>query len=126
MNYNNVPCTLADFSTGLLAGLASIGITSISTTGLDKRVEKAFHAWEHDAEKAGLNIRFRIITDELHGDCPPLRISLGEAVSRGLGYYDEGDQLHILASPRTAAMYLECVPGNYKLWEALARLVAKR
>lgn len=126
MNYNNVPCSLADFSTGLLAGLASIGVTSISTTGLDKRVEKAFHAWEHDAEKAGLSIRFRIITDELHGDCPELRRGLGGAVSRRLGYYDDDDQLHISISPKNAAMFLECVPGNYKLWESLARLVSKR
>ena len=78
--------TLDDFFTGLMAGLASLGVRVVSIRGerFHEAVEEAFHDLEREAEQSGLSLKFTIARNPIHGDFPDVREALVKAVQRDL------------------------------------------
>lgn len=119
-------CTLADFTTGLFAGLALNGVRVLNLDGMDAAGTKAFQAWSEEAEAENIDIRFYIKQHSIHGDAPELRRGVKEAVYlRGLGFFEDGSILHIKIAREDAELYLKSVPGSVQLWRNLALNVLK-
>lgn len=116
---------LADFCTGMITGLASLGYRSVALRGLDGYVEKAFTNWEAEAESQGFKLRFWIKTHEIHRDSPDLRNGIRAAVyNRGLGFFTDS-ALAFNVYPEDAHLYLDRLPGGADLWIQLACLLEK-
>lgn len=117
-----VKCSINDFTTGFIAGLAYLGYDSISVRNLDAKVINAFRLWEPRAEKLELDVKFWMTLDKIHGDSPSFRSAIRHAVYvRDLGFFDDEHTLYFKISQTFAERYLEKLPGNKQLWEKLAQ-----
>jgi len=110
---------LADFGTGILAGLAAEGIKSIHVTHLDAALVKAFEF----LETQDCDLRFHISLHEIHGDAPEARRAIGGAVSRGLGNFDNDRTLYLSISKDAAPLYFKGLPLDENIWRQAAREV---
>jgi hypothetical protein len=121
-----VRITIDDFMTGLLAGLAARGVKVVTITDSDfyEAVVEVFNTLERRAaEQGGIDLRFWLMVDEIHGDSPDIRDSITSAQQRRLVSLDnptfENMRLK-LSSATDATPYLESLPGGADLYLDLA------
>jgi len=108
--------SLAEFGTGILAGLVAEGVSTISVRGLDAGLVKA----AEKLEALGHKLNFYMILDSLHGDSPVAREAIGGAVSRGLGFFDADHSLHLNIHKNDVDLYFENLPLSEKDWRVAA------
>lgn len=109
----------ADFGTGILVGLAALGITEINTSRLDSAAVKAF---DELATVEDANLRFYMKLNSLHGDAPEAKRAIGGAMARGLGHFDSDGILHIDVSQDSADSYFKHLPLTAENWKTIAKV----
>lgn len=117
--------TIDDFVTGLVAGLAADNVEAVSLRGKEfydaiAEVYRELRATENEAK---INLRFRVILDEVYGDSPIVRDAISGAVQRDLVSLDNPEYLdmRLKVGPAEAALLLKSLPGPAGLFETLAR-----
>lgn len=113
----------SDFGTGVIAGLAAEGITSLSVRGLDSKLVDAFNWLAKQADTQNLNLRFHISLNRIHQDAPEARNAIRGAVARGLAYADDDHTLYLRIDKESATLYFARLPGSEELWRGVARVI---
>lgn len=123
MDRNDV--SLDDFMTGLIAGLAKLGVdvVSIRENLFYKAVIDAFEVFKTEAQIAGVSPRFRLRLNRVYGDSPDIRDALTRAVQRDLVSLDNPEYLDVRLkiSRGDADLYLERLAGNADMYLDAAR-----
>ena len=116
MVLSNTVVYLNDFGTGVLVGLASLGVRGVNVSGLDVGLSEGFK-W---LESVDCDLRFHMVLDDLYGDCPVGREAVSGAVSRGLGVFAE-DMLWLdVGEPE---LFWGGLPLSSKVWREVACIV---
>jgi hypothetical protein len=116
--------TVDDFVTGLLAALACRGVRVISIRGEEfyEAMARAYQALETIAGREGIEPRFAVFLDPLHGDSPVVREAISAVVVRDLASLDnpEYQDLRLKIFEEQATMLLQSLPGGPSLYERIA------
>lgn len=117
--------SLDDFMTGLIAGLAKIGVhvVSIRDNLFYEAVVGAFAGFQEAAEAEGVRLRFRLKLNKIYGDSPDIRDALTRAVQRDLVSLDNPEYLdmRLKVSDADADLYLDRLAGASTLYVDAAR-----
>jgi hypothetical protein len=117
--------TLDDFMTGLIAGLAELGVTVVSIRGntFYKAVVQAFETFDQNARNAGVRPRFWLKLNRMYGDAPDVRDALTRAVQRDLVSLDnpEYQDMRLKITGSDAELYLDRLPGDRELYMDAAK-----
>jgi hypothetical protein len=117
--------TLDDFMTGLIAGLAELGVSVVSIRGnaFYTAVVEAFQVFEGQARTAHLRPRFWLSLNKVYGDSPDVRDALTRAVQRDLVSLDnpEYQDMRLKITSADAELYLESLPGESELYVDAAK-----
>lgn len=119
------PLYMPDFMTGILAALAvrHVPVLSLRRSKLDQAFECLNQDIKQEADKAGLNLKFRIRLHPIHRDSTLLQQSLYEAAQRDL--VSLGKKVRLKIGPDEAQTYLTGLPGKPDMYHRLAaRLMA--
>jgi len=115
---------LADFATGIIAGLAFLGYRSIAVKELDVHIVYAYRDWVEEAEQ-NFKLRFWLTTHEIHNDAPEVRRAIRDAVYiSDLGFFTDV-ALGFNISQDFAYRYFETLPGGEELWVSLAKKIVQ-
>lgn len=118
--------TLDDFTTGLMAGLAKLGVTVVSIRGRQfySAIARVFDALRDSQDERGLDIRFRIRLNPVYGDSADVREAITRAVQRDIISLDNPvyQDMRLKIGTSDADLYLEELPGGKELYVELARL----
>lgn len=116
----NTDVTIDDFMTGLIAGLAKLGVTVVSIRDnlFYKAVVDAFNQFESEASGAGVRPRFWLSLNKIYGDSPDIRDALTRAVQRDLVSLDNPEYLdmRLKISSKDADLYFERLAGGADLY----------
>lgn len=116
--------TADDLFTGLFGALAKRGFTTFSlrSDGVDRAVESVYEQLQEWARDAGMNLRFRIVRDQLHGDSVVVRDALGAAAQRNLISIDNPEfmDIRLKRSAIERSVDMSRLPGGAALYEQLA------
>lgn len=111
--------TVDDPVTGLLAHWATRGVrTMTGGLALHRLILDAYRELTHLTD-TGLDLRFVVILDELHGWSPDVAAALDRAAVARLVAPD-GPELRLAVDPGRAARILERLPGGPGLYAHLA------
>lgn len=117
--------TIDDFFTGLLAGLAEAGVSSISLRGAEfyKSVERAYHQLVIEAPKYNTRVRFRIMLDPAYEDSAIVRRAISTAVQGNLVSLDnpEYQDMTLKISTQLSTALFADLPGGPSLYKDLAK-----
>ena len=114
----NKSVSLAEFGTGVLAGLAAEGVNAIPTAELDKAFVKA-------ADKlleSGHKLDFTMKIDKKNG-APEAQSAIVKAATNGLGRFDADGLFHLNIHRNDVELYFENLPLSEKVWRGAAALV---
>lgn len=113
-----------DFITGLFAGLALAGQTTLSIRGdrFDRIMHGVFDELVERSSDADVDVRFRIRPHPVHGDSMTLRDAISAAAQRDLISLDnpEYQDIRFKFGPSDAAQILDRLPGGSELFNPLA------
>lgn len=122
--------TLDDFFTGLIAGLASLGVRVISIRGelFHEAIENVFRELQNEAVNERLRLKFTIARNPIHGDSPDVREALVKAVQRDIVSLDNPtyQDMRLKIGRNEAEDYLARVPGSPALYLHLAEAFLDR
>jgi hypothetical protein len=116
--------TADDFLTGLFASLALQGRTRISirSDDFDRAVSVAYTRLKERASQEGINVRFRVKPDPIHGDSATVRDSIARAAQRRLISLNnpEYQDITLELAKRQPELLLNNIPGGRHLFDELA------
>lgn len=116
--------TVDDFLTGLIAGLASRSVATVSLRGESfyQAIEQTFDRLRSEATARDLDLRFRVFRDPIYGDSAIVRDAISGAVQRDLVSLDNPEYLdmRLKVGPEEALLLLERLPGGQELFLRLA------
>ena len=116
--------TADDFFAGLLAALASRGLTafSIRVDQFDPVVKGVFDHLAARAEAEDIQLRFRIKPHPIHHDSLVIQNALARAAQRDLISFDnpEYQDIRIMLAADEARRILDGLPGGAALYDGLA------
>lgn len=118
------------FMTGLIVALAERGITAIyiggeHKTSFHKAVHAAYEVFDEQCGVYGLELRFVIFLDELHGDSADIDEAMAAAKLRGLFTTDSPGNIIMrlkIHGAEDAAHYYPHLPGTPELYRAAAKV----
>lgn len=117
--------TLDDFMTGLLAGLATQGVSVVSIRGRQfySAIAKVFTELRDAQEAQGLDLRFRIRLNPVYGDSADVREAITRAVQRDIISLDNPvyQDMRLKIGQTDADLYLSELPGGKDIYVDLAR-----
>lgn len=106
--------------TGLIAGLAKLGmdVVSIRENLFYRAVIEAFTQFQLEAAEAGVRPRFRLKLNPAYGDSPDIRDALTRAVQRDLVSLDNPEYLdmRLKVTRADADLYLERLAGTSEMY----------
>ena len=115
--------TVNDFMSGLIATCATRGISTLSLRGdaFFEAMKAAYEALRAIAPSEGLELRFRIILDEIYGDSPTVREAISTAVQRNLISLDnpEYQDMRVKFGRYEADKILAGLPGRPEVYAAV-------
>jgi len=115
---------LPDFMTGILAALAMkhVPVLSLRRNRLDQAFARLDQDIKQEAEKTGMEVKFRIRLHPIHQDSTQLQQALYEAAQRDLISLDnpEFQRIRLKITPDEAPVYLEGLPGLPQMYVQLA------
>jgi len=113
-----------DFTTGLVAALAEIGVSVVNIRGrvFYEAVVTAFEMFKELAASANVEPRFALRVNRVYGDSPAVRDALTRAVQRDLISLDNPEyvDMRLKLSRSDAEPYLSKLPGTPDLYRASA------
>lgn len=113
-----------DFFTGILAGLATHNVSTLSlrSNRLDKAFAQVFKDLQSESGDLNLDLRFRIRLHNIHGDSETVQQGLYEAAQRNIVSLDnpEFQDVRLRITLEDAEAYLAGVPGPADLYKRLA------
>lgn len=113
-----------DFFTGLFAALATRGVTTVGRADdrFYRAAEAAFKALMAEAERAGLDVRFRVRLHPIHRDSEIVRDAVARAAKARLVSLDNPvfKDIRLKVEPTVAESQLRTLPGGPDLYKKLA------
>jgi len=109
-----------DFGTGIIAGLAYQGCTSIPLAGLEKRVASAYPQFKQLAETLELKLDFHVSLHKVYGDSPTVRQAIAHPTSCGFAVFND-DRLYLNIRKADTETIFGSLPGTPELWITLAQ-----
>jgi hypothetical protein len=119
--------SIDDFTTGLVGGLAALGINTVSTAVNENfylAAIDAFEEFDKIGPEYGVKPWFQLVLDSHYKDCPDFRSALARATGSGLITWDGPDYTTFRSAIQdkdAAECYFRYLTGGKELYVPVAR-----